>query len=76
MPGALGEISGFAAGAAIPLAFLIPTYLKYGLFQETSGLNLAVGFNRENFMSFFVVLARYFSLPSFELPRFLGLNPP
>ena len=65
---------GFLSGSAIPLAFLLPTLFRYGLSQGASGLRLSVGFNAENFMSFFTILARFFSLPSFELLRFIGLN--
>jgi hypothetical protein len=61
-------------GAAFPLAFLIPTLLKYGIFQSAGGAGTAVGFNPVNFQAFFVILARFFSFPSFEVPRFLGFN--
>ena len=65
---------GFAGGSVIPLAFLVPTFLKYGLSPGASGMSLSVGFNSENFLSFFTILARFFSLPSYELLRFIGLN--
>ena len=65
-------LAGFIGGSLFPLAFLVPTYLKFGFIHSGGGLNLSVGFNRDNFKQFFVVLARFLSLPSYELPRFLG----
>ncbi len=70
----ISEITGFLAGSAFPLAFLIPTWFKYGLFQEAGGLGTAVAFNMENFMAFFTILARLLSLVTYEMPRFLGEN--
>lgn len=68
------ETAGFAAGSVIPLVFLAPTWVKYGLFQEAGGMHLAMAFNPGNFAAFFTVLARFLSLPCFEMPRFLGEN--
>jgi len=63
---------GFAVGSTFPLAFLLPTLIKFGFSQGASGMGLSVAFNWNNFLAFFTVLARFFSLPSFELPRFIG----
>ncbi len=68
------EIGGFLLGSALPLAFLVPTWVHYGLSRESGGMSLAVGFNRDNFLAFFTVLARYFSIVSFEMPKYLGAN--
>lgn len=72
--GCVKEGLALAAGGALPLAFLIPTLVKYGLSQGAGGMALSVGFNRDNFLSFFTILARYLSLPCFELPRFIALS--
>ncbi|HEY5037851.1 MAG TPA: hypothetical protein VIJ93_02150 [bacterium] len=67
------EILGFVAGAALPLAFLVPTFVRYGFQQESGGFTgVAMGFSWDNFCSFFTILARYLSFPCFEMPRFLG----
>lgn len=68
------ETEGFILGSFFPLVFLIPTWIRYGIHQEAGGMGLAVGFNRENFLAFFTVLARYFSIVSFEIPKSLGAN--
>ena len=74
-PNTVGKmLVGFFSGAALPLAFLVPTFLTYGLFAGASGMRLSVGFNSGNFLAFPSILARFFSLPSFELLRFIGLN--
>ncbi len=68
-----GEMIGLAAGSLVPAVFLLPTFFRYGFSQGPEGfLRVAVGFNAGNFKEFFTLLARYFSLPSFEIPRFLG----
>jgi len=66
------EVPGFVAGSAIPLAFLIPTLLKFGLSQGAGGMGLAVPFSWDNFKAFVTILARYYSLVSYELPMYLG----
>lgn len=70
--GPFPEMAGLALGSLASLAFLIPTLIQYGSQQAAGGMGLSVGFNVKNFLAFFVVLARFFSLPSYELPRFLG----
>ena len=68
----------FTAGAAIPAAFLIPTFIKYGFAAGLGGANETVGFNTANLVrSVNVVegvLGRFLSFASFELPRFIGAN--
>lgn len=68
-----GKASGifyFALGA-LPLSLLIvPTLLlnTYHFQRDVSGFSY--GFNVHNFLLFFVTLAQFLSLASFELPRF------
>lgn len=64
----------FLMGCLATGAFLIPTYLKYGLEQGAGGTQHALVFNSGNLLSFFTILARYFSLASCEVPRFLGAH--
>jgi hypothetical protein len=66
------EMGGLLLGSFFPLLFLIPTLLKFGLTETSSGAGLSVWFNWDNFKAFFTILARYLSLASYELPRFLG----
>ncbi len=68
----LHDLGGFLAGSAFPLGFLLPTLIKFGFQQGAGGMGMAVWFNKDNFFGFFTVLARYYSLASYELPRFLG----
>jgi hypothetical protein len=71
--GILREAVGFLVGAAFPAAFLVPTLFKYGFLTGKGGLSLFQSFNGHNFLSFFDILARFFSLASYELLRFLEL---
>jgi len=68
------DLGGFVAGALISGAFLIPTWIVYGLYRSGQGLNLSVPFNWGNVKAFFIILARYFSLVSYEVPRFIGMH--
>lgn len=68
----LPELGGFVAGSVFPLIFLLPTWMKFGFQQSGGGMGMAVWFNKDNFIGFFTVLARYYSLASYELPRHLG----
>jgi hypothetical protein len=71
--GAGKEIGSFLGGAALPLAFLIPTLVGYGFKNGSDGvLSSFQLFNVRNFRDFFTILARYFSFPCFEMPRFIG----
>jgi len=72
--GTLGkELGGFLMGAALPLAFLVPTVLKIGMGHGSEGLREVVAFfNWDNFKNGFTIMARYFSFPCFEMPRFIG----
>jgi hypothetical protein len=73
-PGIIREILGFLAGAALPAAALVPTWVRYGLSQKGMS-DLILRFNPGNFKSLFtVVLPRYLSLPCFEIPRLVGVN--
>jgi hypothetical protein len=71
--GEKGELLGFILGSIFPFDCLLPTLIQYGFLKPTGGLaHAATVFNFSNFVMFFTVLARYLSLPSFEIPRFLG----
>lgn len=56
------------------LALLLPTFLNghYSAAQQAS--SFSDGFNPNNFRSFFRVLAQYFALGCFEMPRFIGIG--
>src|SRR6185503_962160 len=66
------EFGGFLLGSLVSGLFLIPTLVKFGSEQAATGMGLSVGFNFGNFKSFFTILARFLSLASYEVPRFLG----
>ena len=71
--GGKGELLGFILGSILPFDCLLPSLIQYGFFKPTGGLaHAATVFNFSNFKLFFTVLARYLSLPSFEIPRFIG----
>jgi hypothetical protein len=73
---ALIALAWFVSGAIIPGSFLIPTYMKYGLFSGAGSTGGVVQFNWNNLRSYWnlpeSVLGRFLSLASFELPRFIG----
>lgn len=71
--GGLLEVGGAVFGSILPLAFLLPTYLKFGLGHGPSGiLHSFQLFHWDNFKDFFTVLARYLSFAAYEIPRFIG----
>ena len=61
-------------GAVPPGAFLLPTYLHYGLHQIGQESQAVLTFRLSNLRFFPTVVARYFSLASCEVPRFIGDN--
>jgi hypothetical protein len=61
-------------GALLLLALLLPTYLVYGFSLGKNVLGYSSLFNTQNVLAFFPLLARFFSLACFELPRFIGAN--
>jgi hypothetical protein len=65
---------GLGLGLFTTGLFVLPTYLKYGWASGSGGMANAVHFNPGNFLSFFTVLGRFFSLASFEIPRFIGAH--
>lgn len=75
---ALRHIAWFLAGAIVPAALLLPTFIKYGLTGGAGSTNEAVQFSFANLrrQSNIVegVLGRFLSFASFELPRFIGGN--
>ncbi|HTC22194.1 MAG TPA: hypothetical protein VK859_15155 [bacterium] len=64
----------FALGSLPMLALILPTYLKFGLARGNVAGGFAVPFNWGNVGEFWTILARYLSLVSFEVPRFIGEN--
>lgn len=73
---ALVSLGWFAAGAALTGAFLVPTFIAYGLREGLGGTGSTVGFNMSNLLNIYNlpegVLGRFLSFASFELPRFIG----
>jgi hypothetical protein len=61
-------------GAAPLVALILPTFIQYGFSKGIGGMGLARAFNFGNFAEFFTELAWFFSLPAFEMPRFIGLG--
>ena len=66
------SLLSFALGTLPMAALMLPTYLKYGWAHGDVASGFAVPFDWYNFTQGFTILARYFSLVSFELLRFLG----
>ncbi len=68
-----GELMGFILGSILPFDCLLPTLLQYGILKPAGGLtHAATLFHFDNFKMVLTILARYLSLPSFEIPRFIG----
>lgn len=65
------DLAALIAGSLPCALLLVPTYLQFGWGQGNAGFHLASSFNMDNFLSFFIVLARFLSLPSQETFRFL-----
>lgn len=76
--GALSSLVWLAVGALLPVSFLLPTYVKYGLAGGTGGTDEVVHFNARNLLKLLNpvegILGRFLSFASFELPRFIGDN--
>ncbi len=64
----------FLLGCLASGSFLFPTYLQYGFHQGSGGTQEALSFNPSNLLEVFTILARYFSLASCEIPRFIGAH--
>ncbi len=62
----------FAAGAAPMAALILPTLLKYGLNPGNEVSAFAAPFFWNNFTEWVTILARFFSLACYEVPRFIG----
>lgn len=71
-------LAWFACGACITGAFVLPTYLKFGLRAGSGDTSAVVIFNAENLKQHLNlvegILGRFLSFASFELPRFIGGN--
>ncbi len=64
---------GFTLLGSLPLlALLIPTFAVYGFSTGKDVHGFATGFNWNNAKDIFGTLARYLSIASFEMPRFIG----
>ena len=61
-------------GAIPPAAFLLPTYFRYGFHQIGQESQAVLTFRLSNWKLFPTILARYLSLASCEVPRFMGNN--
>ncbi len=64
----------FIGGALLSGSLVVPTFLKYGLKAGAGGTGLNVRFHPANLLKFFTVLARFLSLGSFEISRFIGAD--
>ncbi len=64
----------FILGSLPTLSLIIPTILQYGLARNNVASGFTVPFNWGNVKEGFTILARYFSLVCFELPRFIGVG--
>jgi hypothetical protein len=71
-PKSISNMLRFLLGCLATGIFILPTLLNYGLSQGTGGAGNAIAFNPENFLSLIDVLARFLSLASCEIPRFIG----
>jgi hypothetical protein len=76
--GATRSLAWMLAGATLPLALLVPTYLKFGLTGGTGDTGAVVVFNVNNLKRLLNpvegILGRFLSFASYELPRFIGRN--
>jgi hypothetical protein len=72
----LSAVPFFLLGALPMLALVAPTYLQYGFLKTHDVSGLLVFFSFDHFISYFTILARFFSFASFEMPRFLGDHTP
>ncbi len=65
----------FFIGGALPtIALIIPTFVKYGLSRSNVASGFTVPFNWYNVSEGLTILARYFSLVCYELPRYIGTS--
>ncbi len=64
----------FLLGSLPMLALIAPTYLQFGMARGNVASGFAVPFNWSNVGEFWTILARFFSLVSFEVPRFIGVS--
>jgi hypothetical protein len=62
----------FFTGALPMVSLIIPTFFKYGLARSDVASGFVVPFDWYNVREWATILARYFSLVCFELPRFIG----
>jgi hypothetical protein len=66
------KCTSFLGGALLTGGFIIPTWLQYGF--SAGGTGNTILFNSENISSFVTILARFLSLASCEIPRFIGAH--
>jgi hypothetical protein len=68
------RVGAFLVGCLSTGIFLIPTFWVYGWDKGLGHTADAVQFNFSNFSDFLTILARFLSLASCEIPRFIGAN--
>ncbi len=64
----------FFLGALPMIALLLPTYLQYGWGRNNVSSGFVSLFDLDNVKALFTILARFLSLVSFEMPRFIGIS--
>lgn len=61
-------------GCLVTGSLVLPTFVQYGLSRGMGGTQNALAFNPSNALQLFVILARYLSLASCEIPRWVGTH--
>ena len=61
----------FVAGFALPTLLLVPTILKYGMYEVVAPLLGNSGVNQRNMSDPLTIIARFISFGAYEVPRFL-----
>jgi hypothetical protein len=64
------------AGSLPMLALVVPTYLAYGFSSHKDVHGFVSGIRWDHALDILGTLARFLSIVSFEMPRFVGLNSP
>ena len=69
------QIGWLLMGAAVPLALLVPTLVKYGFASLFEALGSNAGVTSRNVVRSVTIVPHFLSFASFEPLRFLGLQP-
>jgi hypothetical protein len=76
--GVFRSFGWFAGGAIITGSFLVPTFLKYGVWAGLGSTDQAAQVNQHNLWQNLNIvegiLGRFLSFASFEVPRFIGVH--